>query len=211
MRFHWLRNRRGAKTAVILVLITILFVIAFYFAPYYLIFSQKPEKSDAVILIVGPDYRARFREGEQLVREGYAEYLIIPAFNQLLKMDLNRSLGKAISVSAPPERAYETSEDIENTHLEITQAKRIMDGLGFKSAIFVSSPYHMRRIKIIAEKVFPHTANTPTFKLYFVPTRYETPHLNSWLLNIHDLRFVLTEYLKIFWFFIYSNFYRSTA
>ena len=86
-----------------------------------------------------------------------------------------------------------------------------MEGLGFTSAIFVSSPYHMRRINIIAKSVFLDPKNTPTFKLYFVPTRYETPHLNFWLLNIHDLRFVLMEYSKIFWFFIYSNFCRSPA
>jgi uncharacterized SAM-binding protein YcdF (DUF218 family) len=211
MRFLLLENMFGVRSRAFLVFFAILFMIALYFAPYYLVFSQKPEKSDAVILIVGPDHRARFREAEQLVREGYAEYLIIPASNQVLRAESNRSLAKALSVSAPPAGAYETSETIENTHVEIAQARRIMDGLGFTSAIFVSSPYHMRRIKNIAKSVFLDTGNVHTFKLYFVPSRYETPRLNSWFLNIHDLRSVLMEYSKIFWFFIYSNFYRSTA
>jgi len=201
----------GVRSRAFLVFFATLFIIALYFAPYYLAFSQKPEKSDAVILLVGENDEARYGEAKQLVREGYAEYLIFPAFNRVLKVDLNRSLAKAISVSAPPAKAYETSKTIENTHLEIAQAKRIMDGLGFTSAIFVSSPYHMRRIKNIAKSVFLDTGNVPTFKLYFVPSRYETPRLNSWFLNIHDLRSVLMEYSKIFWFFIYSNFYRSTA
>jgi len=201
----------GVRSRASLVFFAILFIIALYFAPYYLVFSQKPEKSDAVILLVGENYEARYGEAKQLVREGYAEYLIFPAFNRVLKVDLNRSLAKAISVSAPPAKAYETSKTIENTHLEIAQTKRIMDGLGFTSAIFVSSPYHMRRIKNIAKSVFLDTGNVPTFKLYFVPSRYETPRLNSWFLNIHNVRLVLMEYSKIFWFFIYSNFYRSTA
>jgi uncharacterized SAM-binding protein YcdF (DUF218 family) len=120
-------------------------------------------------------------------------------------------LNQPFSISVPPAGAYRTNEAMENTHLEIAQARRILDDLGYTSAIFVSSPYHMRRIKIIAKSVFLDTANTHKFQLYFVPTRYETPYLSSWFLNIRDSGFVLTEYSKIFWFFIYSNFYKSTA
>jgi len=183
----------------------ILFFTALYLAPYYLVFSQKPEKSDAVILLVGSD-NARFREAEQLVREGYADYLIIPAFNRVLRGESNRSLNQPFSISVPPAGAYRTNEARENTHLEIALARRIMDSLGFTSAIFVSSPYHLRRMKIIAKSVFLDTANTHKFQLYFVPTRNETPHLSSWFLNSHDLKFVASEYGKIAWFLIYSSF-----
>jgi len=183
----------------------ILFFTALYFAPYYLVFSQKPEKSDAVILLVGSD-NARFREAEQLVREGYADYLIIPAFNRVLRGESNRSLNQPFSIPVPPAGAYGTNETRENTHLEIAQARRIMDGLGCTSAIFVSSPYHMRRIKIIAKSVFLERTKTPTFQLYFVPTRYETPYLSSWFLKTHDLKFVSSEYAKMAWFLIYSSF-----
>jgi hypothetical protein len=200
--------RYATRSSLFPLLFAILFITALYFAPYYLVFSQKPEKSDAVILLVGSDNR--FREAEQLVHEGYAESLIIPAFNRVLREDLNRSLAKAFSVSKPP-AGYKTNQTVEGTHLEIAQARRIMEGLGFTSAIFVSSPYHMRRVKIIAKSVFLDPMNTPTFKLYFVPTRYETRDLNFWFLNIQDLRFVLMEYSKIFWFFIYSNFCKSPA
>jgi uncharacterized SAM-binding protein YcdF (DUF218 family) len=206
MRFLLLENMFGVRSRAFLVFFGILFIIALYFAPYYLVFSQKSEKSDAVILLVGENSEARYGEAEQLVREGYAEYLIIPAFNQVLKVDLNRSLAKAISVSAPPAGAYKTSEVMENTHLEIAQARRIMEGLGFTSAIFVSSPYHMRRINIIAEKVFRDRTNSPALRLYFVSSRYETPRLRCWFLKTHDLKFVSSEYAKIARFLIYTYF-----
>jgi len=49
-----------------------------------------------------------------------------------------------------------------------------MESLGLTSGIFVSSPYHMRRIKVIAERVYRDAAGAPTYRLYFVPSRYET-------------------------------------
>ena len=154
--------RYATRSSLFTLLSAILFITALYFAPHYLAFSQKPEKSDAVILLVGSPDRARLREAEQLVREGYAETLIIPAFNRVLRADLNRSLANAVSVSKPPAGAYKTSQTGEGTHREIAQARRIMEGLGFTSAIFVSCPYHMRRVKIIAKSVFLDPRNTPT-------------------------------------------------
>lgn len=187
-----------------LVFLAVLVIVTLCLAPRYLVFSQKPEKSDAVILLVGSNDEARRREAEQLMREGYAEYLVIPARNRVLRADADRSLTKALPVPLPPAGAYKTGEETENTHLEIAQARRIMENMGFTSAIFVSSPYHMRRIKLIASRVFAGTANTPTFRLYFVPTRYETTHVNTWFLHRRDLKFVSSEYAKMAWFLTYN-------
>ena len=76
-----------------------------------------------------------------------------------------------------------------------------MERLGISSAILVSSPYHMRRIKLIAERVF---GERPT--VCYVPTRYETPNEGFWLFNGYERKFVLTEYMKIGWFVLYSPF-----
>ncbi|HME42736.1 MAG TPA: ElyC/SanA/YdcF family protein [Syntrophorhabdales bacterium] len=189
-----------------LVFFAVLVIAALYLAPCYLVFSQTPEKSDAVILLVGVKDEARYREAVQLIREGYAEYLVIPALNKVMRALPDRSLTKALPVPLPPAGAYKTGGETENTHLEIAQARRIMATMGFTSAIFVSSPYHMRRIKLIASRVFSGTANTPTFRLYFVPTRYETHRLCCWFLKTRDLKFVSSEYAKMSWFLIYTCF-----
>ena len=75
----------------------------------------------------------------------------------------------------------------------------MMDKAGFKSAIFVSSPYHMRRISIIANKVF----GKKDYRLIFVPSRYEQNTGALWFLNKRDLKFVSSEYSKIIWFMLY--------
>jgi uncharacterized SAM-binding protein YcdF (DUF218 family) len=87
----------------------------------------------------------------------------------------------------------------EDTHLEIIDAQKVMSDYGLNSAIFISSPYHMRRIKLIATKVFD--LNKGGF--YFVPTRYEKVPVNYWELSSADWKKVRREYGKILWFYIY--------
>lgn len=186
--------------------IALLLSLAVFQAPAFLVISEAPVRADAVVLFVGGEKGLREKEADQLLREGFADYLIIPATGQIKKRGPDGRLER-LQLNQPNRKNW----FVENTHIEVYEAKRLMDNLGLHSASLVSSPYHMRRIKYIAKSVFLDTGNVRTFKLYFVPTRYETPHLKSWFPNIHDLTFVLMEYPKIFWFFIYSNFYRSTA
>ena len=112
---------------------------------------------------------------------------------------------------------------VEDTHDEALIARDMMERLGISSAILVSSPYHMRRIRIIAAQVFHQKASSAPdakasscppfakegkggFEFISVPTRYETPNDGFWLFNNYDRKFVLTEYMKIGWFLLYSPF-----
>jgi uncharacterized SAM-binding protein YcdF (DUF218 family) len=193
--------------------VALLLFLEVFQAPAFLVISEAPVRADAVVLFVGGEKGSREKEANQLLREGFADYLIIPATGQVKKRGPDGRL-ESVHPEEKPQTSNlkpKTAARLENTHVEAYEAKRLMDNLGLHSALLVSSPYHMRRIKYITKSVFLDTGNVPTFKLYFVPTRYGTPHLKSWFPNIHDLAFVLMEYPKIFWFFIYSNFYRATA
>ena len=90
---------------------------------------------------------------------------------------------------------------MENTHIEVLGAKRLMENLGLRSALFVSSSYHMRRIKVITGKVFQDQMTVS-----YMPTRYESLGKGFWLFKSDERNFVLTEYAKIVWFFLYSSF-----
>ena len=83
---------------------------------------------------------------------------------------------------------------VQNTHLEILEAKRLMKERGLKSAIFVSSPYHMRRIKIIAGSVFGEDGE---YALAFVPTGFEKLPAGLSGLCKYAYQSVIQEYLKI--------------
>ena len=125
--------------------------------------------------LLGSKFTPRKEEVFKLIEDGYARHLIIPAYGKVSdaglfsnqatqanpKPDPSLIRGRIVNLSHYPKY-------FEDTHIEILEAKKMMDKAGFKSAIFVSSPYHMRRISIIANKVFGKNG----YQLIFVPSRY---------------------------------------
>lgn len=178
------------------------------YSPYYLTCSEPPVESDVVILLLGPDYGARKKEARKLILEGYSHILIVPAYGKILKSTGNGDftlLGINSAIRNDPSKNSKAKKNFqfyEDTHLEILRAKTIMDNMGLKSANFVSSPYHMRRIKLIAGQVF----KGGKYNFSFVPTRYEKTSSSFWLLHKFDLKWVLSEYLKIAWLIVYMPF-----
>jgi len=104
--------------------------------------------------------------------------------------------------------------------MEILQAKIMMEDLGLKTALMVSSPYHMRRIKMITALVMASSNSNHADSIdhkndssghhrinafAFIPTRFEKPPGEFWFLNQKELQNVLEEYGKIIWFSLYSR------
>jgi uncharacterized SAM-binding protein YcdF (DUF218 family) len=194
------------KRLFVIIIILALIVGAIAYAPYYLVRTDKPVKSDVIVLLVGSKFTPRKEEVFRLIEDGYAQRLVIPAYGRVSdaglfsnqaaqanpKPDPSLIRGRIVKLSHYPKY-------FEDTHIEILEAKKMMDKAGFKSAIFVSSPYHMRRISIIANKVF----NKKDYRLIFVPSRFEQYSGALWFLEKRDLKFVTTEYSKIIWFALY--------
>jgi hypothetical protein len=57
-------------------------VVVYTAAAAFLNYHEAPRPSDAVVLFIGPDYPERKKEARQLMEEGYAARLLIPALNQ---------------------------------------------------------------------------------------------------------------------------------
>jgi hypothetical protein len=182
---------------------------AIAYAPYYLARTDKPVKSDVIVLLIGSKFTPRKEEVLRLIEDGYARQLIVPAYGKV--SDAGLFTNQSAQTNPKPDRSLIRGRVVrlsnypkyfEDTHVEILEAKKMMDKTGSKSAIFVSSPYHMRRIGIIANKVF----GKKDYRLIFVPSRYEQHSGPRWFLNKRDLKFVTTEYSKIIWFTLYRFF-----
>lgn len=165
------------------------------YAPNFLSYSDPPRKAQAVVLFLGLEYKERRAEALRLITEGYAAYLIIPAYGKVAQAPNHAEASRNAVASRPP--GYPVV--YEDTHVEILEARKLMDREGLTSAIFVSSPYHMRRIKLITDRVIPGK----TYRTTFVPTRFEKQYDGLWLLNESEIRKVTSEYGKIAWFFLY--------
>jgi hypothetical protein len=156
-----------------------------------------------LVLFIGPDYKARQEEANLLLAEGYADYLLTPAFGKIQEASALSTQAKTKTVNPQLNiPVIKHKKYFENTHNEVLEAKRMMEQYGLKSAIFVSTPYHMRRIKIIAKKVFDDKSS----RIDFIPTRFETVHHNLLHLTLSDWKNLATEYIKIIWFLIYNSF-----
>ncbi len=171
-----------------------------YCAPRFLVCADQPVKSDAIVLFLGGRHMVREKEAARLMNQGLSRYLIIPAFHRVIARGYPPQpapVGWINSGVSKPLPCY-----YEATHVEAIYAKQIMNRLGLKSAIMVSSPYHMRRIKMISRSVFGEEART--YK--YVPTPFENDPAEFWKMDLSNWKFVLEELIKICWFGIYSSF-----
>jgi hypothetical protein len=174
-------------------------------APGFLIYSTPAiADADAVVLLIGPDNRPRTRAAVDLVNQEKGRYLMVPANRFIAKPDLPvTEFNLARTYTADPDNRPVYPKHVEGTHVELLVAREMMDEAGLTSANLVSSPYHMRRIQVIADRVF----DTGKYRLAFVPTPYETPTDGPWFMNKWDRDYVVEEWAKILWLWIYAPFY----
>ncbi len=186
-----------------------LLVTLFLYGPAYLTKADKQVKSDAVVVFVGPGDEFRFKEARKLIAEGHARYLIVPGYGTVSRAG---EKGLLEPLLAEPRR-LDTSRRkfidlgyagyIEKTHIEMMLAKQILDRLGMRSALIVSSPFHTRRIGMISSRVF-----IGDYRISTVPSRFQQSFTASSWFNREHLRRIATEYTKMVWFLLYEPFGR---
>jgi len=200
-------TRRVVMTVLLLVAALAGFVLLY--GPGYLTRADRPTHADAVVVFVGPGGEHRFEEGRRLVAEGYARYLIIPAYGTVSRYAGN---GRFEPLIAEPRRSVPLfrrapapgfGKHLENTHIEALLAKQTLDRLGMHSAILVSSPFHTRRIGLISSRVFGDG-----YAITLVPSRFQKPFsVHDWFVRGHLLK-IAKEYVKMVWFLLYQPFGR---
>jgi uncharacterized SAM-binding protein YcdF (DUF218 family) len=122
-----------------------------------------------------------------LIEKGVADVLLIPAWRQMVRYEDG---GRRLDL-------------YENTHLELLLAREMMVKLGLKSAVVISSPYHLRRLQLIAGQVF---ADGDGYKIGLKSTSLKSYHPLACWQSERCRKYVASEYLKIAWFLVYSWF-----
>jgi hypothetical protein len=141
-------------------------------APALLTIEHDPVPVDVAVLFVGPDSALRQKEVLALLSEGRVEYIITPASGDVKHRDMQFEMQPLSSRNMPElcEKLLLSAFRIcESSHEEMLNARSMMEALGLNSAVLVSSPYHMRRLSIIAQFVF----DIDRFQISYKPTRYE--------------------------------------
>jgi len=194
----------GRRALIAAAVVTILLIGSVIFTAHEFPSAVNPVKADAVILFMGSESenRSREKEADHIIEAGYAQFLIVPAVQVVFTSDHVPS-----RIPDGPEHVRSGAFSqypgfYERTHVETLIAKKLMDARGLKSAIMVSSPYHMERIRLIANKVFGERAN----RISYVPTRYEHAPTGFRKKTLTYLKRGAFEYIKTCWFRMYSLF-----
>ena len=185
------------------------FLAGVYQAPAFLVYERPLKTADCVIVMLGRDFSSRKTEALGLIEKGISKNLLIPAKRQVIAFARGkRNVGakKIVAVAGPKQIAIDFFGKhwniYENTYLELGVAKKMMEKLGFRSAMVVSSPYHMLRLKLIADRVFTEGGFNVGFKAS------DLNHYNRW--NCFQIWpcpvRVASEYLKLAWFLVSSRF-----
>ena len=191
---------------VVIVTMVLIFAMLIWGAPSLLNSYGVMRKVDAVVLFVGPEQSARQAEAMALLQQGYARYLIIPAYGEIKSLNSTGELESLIhssinrSTVLPLQKTANYKRYYENTHVEALEAKRLMDEQGLKSAMLVSSAYHMRRISMIAGRVFA----VQNYSISCFPTRWQKEFTAVDWLNKGRRKIIISECVKMVWFLVYG-------
>lgn len=144
------------------------------------------EDADAIIVLTGGDYR--ISEGARLLKEKRAQRMLISGVNaKVSRDDLIKISGlDADTFNCCVELGYAAQDTIGNA----AEARTWVEGHAVKSAIIVTSTYHMPRS--LAELQL----SMPDVKLVADPVVPKPFREGAWWLNPLTARILLSEYVK---------------
>jgi uncharacterized SAM-binding protein YcdF (DUF218 family) len=131
---------------VAIVLIVVIFGFAgFVGIGYYLSPQNEAQKSDAIVVVSGGQTTSRAQKGIELFKQGYAPVVIFSG----AALDDGPSNAfamreQALAAGIPSDRIY-IDEISQNTYENAIHTKEIINSIGAKKIILVTSPYHQRR------------------------------------------------------------------
>ncbi len=116
---------------------------------------QRPlERSDAIIVISGDEDLARYREGIRLYRAGWAPVMIFSGAAEDESVSNAEVMRKMAVTDGVPPSAILTDDHGGDTYGNAVHTRTLMEQHGHKSAILVTSPYHLHRAALTFRGVY---------------------------------------------------------
>lgn len=173
--------------------------------------SQSPRPADTIVVFAGgvgesgqagQGYEERVGYAVELYKRGYAKYMIFSsgymyAFKEPLVM---KALAVSLGVS---EEAIILEHKAKNTYENVMFTEKILADKGWDEILLISSPYHMRRVSLVAKKI------TRRIKIIYTPipkSRFYSHGIGPngekvWKqINVQQIRGLMHEYLGIVYY-----------
>lgn len=176
----------------LLLIVAAVLLVMIFSAGKFLTIDEKPQKSDVIIVLSG-DNGDRTIQGVNLFGAGYAPNMIMSGglvYHKIAMSEL--MLIHAVEMGVPADVIIAESHS-ESTYQNAIFTKDIMNRHGFKSAIIVSSDYHMRRVKLIFDRVYKDSGIVISYSSADDPL-FEP---NRWWANNKSIMYIINEYVKL--------------
>ena len=184
------------KVIILIIVTAVLIVIIGLNLGRFLVESDKLEKADAIAVFSG-DSGARTERAVELLKEGYADYLILSGgkvYDDVTMAELMKNHAIKLGVD---ENKILIDDEASTTNENAEFTKDIIEENNFKSVIVVTSDYHSRRSKLAMEKSLEDTLiGGQSVEVSVTPAK-EEKFTTKWWTRGNSVLIVISEYLKL--------------
>lgn len=185
------------KVATIVIVLAVLVALAVVAINWVLVEDdlascQKPgqnelcTKADAIVAVSGGDTAARAKRAIALYQAGWAPKLIFSGASADPKSISNAQAMQQIARAAGvPAKDIYLDEDSRDTHENAQNVAKILEKLDARNVILVSSPYHLRRVKLNFVAVGGDIA--------YRTAAADDANWHHWFLSLNGWKIALTE------------------
>ncbi|OZQ61796.1 hypothetical protein CA600_24190 [Paenibacillus sp. VTT E-133280] len=147
-----MKKRKGKliNRRVIIFICLLLLITGFVTAGRFLSLTESPKQADVIIVLSGG--QGRVEKAVELYKSGYAPYIILSNAKEITSRS-GDMLQTALNLGIPQDAIY-TENAAESTYQNAEFTLPIMKEHDLQSAIVVSSDFHMRRVKLLYDRVY---------------------------------------------------------
>jgi uncharacterized SAM-binding protein YcdF (DUF218 family) len=196
MRNYRKQSQNKKIIAVIIGILVIMFILFLIQAGNILVINDTPIKADTIIVLAGDHKGDRTNFGVSLFKEGYSKNLVLTGGILYYKYTIAELMKRQALELGVPDKNIIVEAEAKNTWGNAIYSKKIMEREKFKSAIVVSSPYHMRRSKMLFNKVFKGS----NIKLIYCSATDREYNPQKWWVNTFGIKTTVSEYIKLVYY-----------
>lgn len=161
--------------------------------------AGQPQQADAIV-ILGGDSGARSLRGLELYRMQFAPLILLTVVGDK-ELPTEYAIGGRVKILSDGGIRKDVIEFVPAARNSWQEAERILSlarSRGFRRVIVVSDPPHMLRLEWTWRKVF----RGETVSYVLLPSSPAWWNAGRWWKNRQSFRFVVTEYLKLGYYFV---------
>lgn len=173
-------------------------LITFFIMGYlgrFLIVNESVKKADVIVVYSG-DSGERTLKGVELLKEGYADYIIFSggAVYDDVRMT-NLMTDHAVKLGVSEDKIIKEPE-ASSTYENALFTKEILEKNGFKSMILVTSNYHSRRSQLTTKKILEKSG------IEIITVSSNDEFNKNWWKDGRSVLICINEYAKILGYYV---------